>query len=316
VKSRGIFGICASASLSESLYVYAVQAHYKKLTVYKRKADLKSFEPLCRVTLNGVAEPFDLLACDDDACLYLADKAMSCLWKISTVELIAKVKKLSPESKEQIILSPKRIRCTCPPVALSMTSDNCILITTERKKVLVYDTREDKFKTWLLPKSIEQLSPQHIIEHPGCPRHYLLLQSVESNESKVGCVKELKLVGNELKLLKEFPRRVSGCNAETCNFGNDDHLSCYLDDPRHMARLSRNEILVADFRNLRVLVFNLDNQSFDVLVANASGEHKDDSVQRPCRLAYYEKHQLLLVCMHIEGIIYHMEESGCPDPSA
>lgn len=315
MKSRGIFGVCSS--VLESLYVFAVQDSFNKLTVYKRKAGLKSFEFVCRVTLIGVVKPFDLLACDVDACLYLPDNAKACLWKISTAEIIDEVKNLSPESKKEIQLSPVCIDCrttsTTPnPVALSMTSDNRILITTEGKEVLVYDRCNGEFETWLLPESIEKDSPQHIIEHPGGPGRYLLLQSIkrgENIESKVGCVKELKLEANNLKFLKEFPSRVSACDADTCNFGDSDCSSCYLDDPRHMARLSGNEILVADFRNHRVLVLNLDNEGFDVLVANASGEHKDDSVQRPCRLAYYEQHKLMLVCMHVEGIIYLMEES-------
>jgi hypothetical protein len=297
VEGPGIFGM-ALAVLKESLYIYASQAFCDKLTIHMQVAETNCCDCFCsfsRVKMSNVDSPFDLLAYDN--ALYLPDKAGKCLWKISAGEIKKTTKELNPEC----------IACSHEPVALSMTSFNRILITTSGKQVLIYyrdSASDDQFEELCLPGKIEQNSPQHIIEHPTHPDRYLCLLACSSGDNdkrRLGRLLELKREDNELKLEREITIRNKKCR---CSFGEDNHSSCYLNDPRHMARLSDNEILVADYRNDRVIVFNLDNESVEeLLIAKRPG------VYRPCRLAYYAEHRLLLVSMRQEGIIYCIDGS-------
>jgi hypothetical protein len=217
-------------------------------------------------------------------CVY---KSVQCLWKLPTCEIDPNLKELSPEC----------IPCPCIPVALSLASDKRIIVTTTEKKVMFYD-RQSQFEVLHLPDDIGE--PQHVIEYPNIPDRYLLLQTLEPDGE--GSVLVLEKRGDKLIEIGQIKCHTPQCDGKSCDFSICDHYNCYLNSPRHMAHLSDDSILVADYKNNRVVVLNLEKGGFVPLVAHST----DNRVQRPCRLAYYADHHILLVAMRVEGFIYKL----------
>jgi hypothetical protein len=211
-----------------------------------------------------------------------------------------------------------KLPCDYKPESASLTRDGRIIVTTVTETALVYKLEPNlQPETYELPTGIGD--PQHIIEHPdkAAEDRYLVLHNRSISDDKktsVGCIWQLKLEKPHLKFEKciicaNDPDKKS-CIHKKCNVDYSSQVRGFLCDPRHMSRLDKNHIFVADFRNNRVVILNVRNGMLTELLTRDPESLHGMRVERPCRLAYYksDKDKLLFVAMHHEGVVYRIKE--------
>ena len=229
--------------------------------------DVVAHERLTDITVKGLSEPWDIVACQQTAQLYVADSsyyfdpddddydrhdAAKCVWQVSSDG--EDVKRLLPKSPSD----------TIKPYTLSVTSSRLLVTSRATNQLRQYDTVGDELRRVDLP---DNMTLQHAVESPTGT----FIVSHENTQLKQWQVSEVNTGGQVL-------RQFSG--SRLLPLGVTPHVAVDSQGNIFLAHRGNNCILLLDSK-LALRRFIIDEHQLNY--------------KEPRRLCYNELTRQLLV---------------------